>query len=196
MDETPLALPEPEVDLDFPEFGDPFNEEFAEEELVLNQYAADIEIFADLPRVSSWEGRQIGALLDSQHMHSPRSEPLLSPEILAPVATIPTFTAASDPVLPEEPIFPEDLMLPEEPDEALASSVELTVSAAAPLETPGPTAAPAPQAAPSPSVRPIVLPPPERARIVIEEPLPKPPAAAAKPRAAEFRQLFSKLRRG
>lgn len=52
-----------EVDLDFPEFGDPFAEEFAEEEVVLDPYGLDVEIFADVPRVSSWEGRQLGAML-------------------------------------------------------------------------------------------------------------------------------------
>ncbi|MGD9722247.1 MAG: ExeA family protein [Pirellulales bacterium] len=57
------AAGETEVELDFPEFGDPLNEEFAEEEVVLDRYASDGELFADVPRVSSWEGRQISELL-------------------------------------------------------------------------------------------------------------------------------------
>jgi len=176
---------EPEVDLDFPEFGDPFSEEFAEEELVLNQYPADVEIFADVPRVSSWEGRQIGALLETQRPQSPRSAPtVIPPSVVAPAATIPTFTAASDPVLPD------DL------EEGPCSEVELTFAAAAQSESPSSIANKNPPAASQPTVKPVVLPPVERTKIVIEEAPPKRPAAAPKPRAGEFRQLFSKLRRG
>ena len=50
-----------ELELDFPEFGDPFDEEFAEEEVVLERYSSDQAMFAHAPRVSSWEGRQIGS---------------------------------------------------------------------------------------------------------------------------------------
>jgi hypothetical protein len=51
------------VDLDFPEFGDPSEEAFQEEEVVLDRYAADVEIFANVPRVTSWEGRQLASML-------------------------------------------------------------------------------------------------------------------------------------
>ena len=44
-----------EVDLDFPEFGDPLSEDFAEEEVVLDHYGRDREPFADAPR-----SRQLG----------------------------------------------------------------------------------------------------------------------------------------
>ncbi len=54
-----------EVDLDFPEFGDPFSEEFADEEVVLDRYRSDIEMFARAQRVSSREGSQLGSMLDS-----------------------------------------------------------------------------------------------------------------------------------
>ncbi len=60
-----------EVDLEFPEFGDPFSEQFAEEEVVLDPYHSDVEIFADMPRVSSWEGHQIGALLEPLDVGEP-----------------------------------------------------------------------------------------------------------------------------
>jgi hypothetical protein len=52
-----------EVDLDFPEFGDPHNEQFAEEEVVLDRYPNDVELFAGAPRVSSWESRQLATIL-------------------------------------------------------------------------------------------------------------------------------------
>jgi type II secretory pathway predicted ATPase ExeA len=52
-----------EVELDFPEFGDPLAEDFAEEEVVLNHYSPDTEILANVPRVSSREGQQIGSML-------------------------------------------------------------------------------------------------------------------------------------
>jgi type II secretory pathway predicted ATPase ExeA len=52
-----------QIELDFPEFGDPFNEEFAEEEVVLDRYSSDVEIFADVPRVSSRDGQPFGSLV-------------------------------------------------------------------------------------------------------------------------------------
>jgi len=188
-EKLPAKVLEPEVDLDFPEFGDPFSEEFAEEELVLNQYAADVEIFADVPRVSSWEGRQIGSLLETQRTQPPRhSATMLQPNISESADTIPTFTAASDPVLPDEL---------EEPG---AAAIEFTFSAAKQSDSPSDIESftePVPPASPQPAVKPVALPPAQRTKIVIEEPTPpKRPTAAAKPRPGEFRQLFSKLRRG
>jgi type II secretory pathway predicted ATPase ExeA len=59
------ALGLTEVDLDFPEFGDPHNEQFEEEEVVLNRYPNDVDLFAGVPRVSSWESRQIATILGS-----------------------------------------------------------------------------------------------------------------------------------
>jgi type II secretory pathway predicted ATPase ExeA len=54
-----------EVDLDFPEFGDPFAETFEEEEVVLDRYGADELLFAARPRTVSKEGQQLGALLEA-----------------------------------------------------------------------------------------------------------------------------------
>ena len=54
-----------EIELDFPEFGDPFAEEFAEEEIILERYRSDVEMFAKLPRVTSLQGQQLAALLES-----------------------------------------------------------------------------------------------------------------------------------
>jgi type II secretory pathway predicted ATPase ExeA len=65
-----------EVELDFPEYGDPFSEQFAEEEVVLDRYSSDVEIFADIPRVSSWEGRQFGSMLESLTRSPRRTEPM------------------------------------------------------------------------------------------------------------------------
>ncbi|MEX2115233.1 MAG: AAA family ATPase [Pirellulales bacterium] len=52
-----------EVELDFPEFGDPHTEQFEEEEVVLDRYPLEVELFADAPRVSSWESRQLASIL-------------------------------------------------------------------------------------------------------------------------------------
>jgi len=54
---------ESEIELEFPEFGDPFQEKFAEEEIVLERFRNAAEIFAHAPRVSSLEGKKIGPLL-------------------------------------------------------------------------------------------------------------------------------------
>jgi type II secretory pathway predicted ATPase ExeA len=188
FNDAPVVQAEPEVDLDFPEFGDPFSEEFAEEELVLNQYAADVEIFADVPRVSSWEGRQIGAMLDTQQAQAHSTENDLDEmEIVFPAATIATFSALQDPVLPDDA---------EEPLDGEAAR-ELPLPVLKEQKHPAPaTPVPAARIEPAAEVKPVVLPPAERTKIVIEEAPAQRPGQPAKPRPSEFRQLFSKLRRG
>ncbi|HKD38094.1 MAG TPA: AAA family ATPase [Pirellulales bacterium] len=81
-DYDPPATGVPEVELVFGEPADPFEEEFAEEEVVVDRFA-DLEssAFADRPMVRSAEGRELGAMLDDFR------------ERLRP---------ADDPVLPEE----------------------------------------------------------------------------------------------
>jgi type II secretory pathway predicted ATPase ExeA len=54
-----------EVELDFPEFGDPFAEDFAEEEVILERYNSDAEMFAGLQRVSPRDGLTLSSLLGS-----------------------------------------------------------------------------------------------------------------------------------
>lgn len=88
LDFEPAGTIGTEIELDFPEFGDYLSEEFAEEEVVLDRYSSDVEIFADVPRVSSWEGQQLGAML----------EPFGS-EPVAPAA----FQPKADPIMPEKP---------------------------------------------------------------------------------------------
>jgi type II secretory pathway predicted ATPase ExeA len=54
----------PEVELVFADHGNPFQEDFAEEEVIIDRYAAiDTGSFAGLPSVSSAEGRVLGAHL-------------------------------------------------------------------------------------------------------------------------------------
>ncbi len=53
-----------EIELDFPEFGDPFAEEFIEEEVVLERFRSDVEMFASLQRVASPQGQQLSAMLE------------------------------------------------------------------------------------------------------------------------------------
>jgi type II secretory pathway predicted ATPase ExeA len=66
-----------EIELDFPEFGDPFNEQFAEEEVVLNPYRSEYEIFAELPRVSCWEGQQLASMLQPLAESSAQPRPTI-----------------------------------------------------------------------------------------------------------------------
>jgi type II secretory pathway predicted ATPase ExeA len=204
-----------EVDLDFPEFGDPFGEEFAEEELVLDNYASEFEIFAEVPRVSSWEGRQIGSQLQpiapdslapnstAPEISRPREAPpkpaaasaITPPKVeIAATTSTPTeereveFVAASDPVMPEEP---EIVQAPPIAAQVTISAVE-NRPAAMPSVTFATPAAPRPVVATSSVVS-------ERQAIVVEEDGPAPATRALpldRPRRGEFRQLFSKLRRG
>lgn len=60
---SPAKATDTEIELEFPEFGDPFSEKFAEEEVVIERFRNPAEIFARAPRVTSTEGRQIGPLL-------------------------------------------------------------------------------------------------------------------------------------
>jgi type II secretory pathway predicted ATPase ExeA len=53
-----------EVELDFPEFGDPFGQQFAEEEVILERYAAETSPFAAGPRATSSEGQQLASILE------------------------------------------------------------------------------------------------------------------------------------
>ncbi len=80
-----------EVDLDFPEFADAFAEQFDEEEVVLDRFATDIELFADVPRVTSWEGQRLAATLEPLDF-----EPQ-PPSIVTPLANFDDFLSPSEP---------------------------------------------------------------------------------------------------
>ena len=80
-----------EVDLDFPEFADAFAEQFDEEEVVLDRFATDIELFADVPRVTSWEGQRLASKLEPLD-----SEPQ-PPSIVTPLANFDDFLSPSEP---------------------------------------------------------------------------------------------------
>jgi type II secretory pathway predicted ATPase ExeA len=189
-----------EVDLDFPEFGDPFGEEFAEEELVLDNYASEFEIFAEVPRVSSWEGRQIGAQLHSIAPISPNSNTMqpapikislpateFAPAAIAPHEEREEFVAASDPVMPEESEINASQPVAAK---VMIAAVEIRPAPVLPAAIATPTA-PRPVIATSSVVS-------ERQAIVVEEDTPAPTRdlPLGRQRRSEFRQLFSKLRRG
>ena len=178
---TAAAASETEAELDFPEFGDPFSEEFVEEEVVFDRYGSDVEIFAEVPRVSSWEGHQLGSILEqfelnpSRHKGPERPPVKVSLAELPPVAPIPyvaptpflgpttVFVPAADPVMPEEPADPQ------------VTVHEAMVHGRAPEQSD------------------------DRELIIVED---DPPAVSLTPRSApivrkmEYRQLFAKLRRG
>lgn len=168
-----------EVDLDFPEFGDPFGERFDEEEVVVDPYNTGVEIFADVPRVSSWEGRQLSSLLDEVGQAHPAPPKRPNVKISEPSieAAKPDFAPASDPVLPEEP--------PAERRAEPASGTE----PAAPEEE-------AAEARPQPLDK-LSGVANDRDVIVLEENSPASARGTGAPeRKGEFRQLFAKLRRG
>ncbi len=75
----PAGMIGSEVEIDFPEFGDPLSEQFAEEEVVLDRYGSDVEIFANVPRVNSWEGQQLSSMLDSLSRSPTRTGPTVRP---------------------------------------------------------------------------------------------------------------------
>jgi type II secretory pathway predicted ATPase ExeA len=66
-----------EVDLDSGAFGDPFSEHFDQEEVVLDRFGAQAELFYTRPRTTSAEGRELGEMLESwaarQHRGAPAS---------------------------------------------------------------------------------------------------------------------------
>jgi hypothetical protein len=169
-----------EVDLDFPEFADTFGEQFEEEEVVLDRYASDVEIFADVPRVSSWEGRQLGSLLEPLNLSSSPESPETATLQFGALGA-PDEPAAANVVALDSPEAPQIVCAP-------AAGFSLaTVSSAGPRPTPITDASSAFWAGAEQSSR-------ERELIVVEDdaaaPLPQPP------QKREYRQLFAKLRRG
>ena len=173
-----------EADLDFPEFSDPFGEPFAEEEVVVDRYSADVEIFADVPRVSSWEGQQLGSLLAGIEAAQPWAEGFPRPKIRI---TEPCAEAAAPPVAPAESpswafLPASDPVLPEEPTAAADSPREAGLAD--------------PQPHPLEKLSGVAN---DRDVIVVEDDAPlaaQVPPAATPASKAEFRQLFAKLRRG
>jgi type II secretory pathway predicted ATPase ExeA len=174
-----------EVEIEFPEFGDPFGEEFAEEEVVLERYASDQEMFAEAPRVSSWEGKQIGSFLEPLVAEPWRVEPQ-GPKVVpggddSEDRQKPADEAAGQQA--DTPIRPAKLATPSRPevqpqrpcDDPIATVRVETLLASLPQQ------------------------PDDTDLIVFDE---DPRIAPARPRAApgvrklEYKQLFAKLRRG
>jgi type II secretory pathway predicted ATPase ExeA len=182
-----------EVDLDFPEFGDPFSEQFQDEEVVLDRYGSDAELFDALPKVTCSESRQLAALLAAWTAPTsvlvptttlPRMPDTVEIAGQAPLATLhvtPTWCMADAGTL----TLPEHL-LPRPPRAG---------------EQEGPT-----ESAQAGTLRQLslgraaIVAPGEQPVIVVEEPAarsvaPPPPHLGGLNRKREFRQLFAKLRR-
>jgi type II secretory pathway predicted ATPase ExeA len=160
-----------EVEIDFPEFGDPLAEEFAEEEVVLERYSDAREIFADAPRVSSWEGKQIGSMLEpmiSEPWHAEPQRPK------SPTGSDADAAAPGQPTPFAQPSSPE-VQAPLSSDNPTATVRVETVLALLPQSSD------------------------DADLIVFDEdsaiaaPQPRPASAARK---SEYKQLFAKLRRG
>jgi hypothetical protein len=101
-----------EVDLDFPEFGDPHAEVFEQEEVVLDCYPLDADVFSDAPRVSSWESRQLASMLAAYSSARPETEhqadaiKLQLETVVDIVSDERIHTEPSEPTMACEPISP------------------------------------------------------------------------------------------
>ena len=167
-----------EVDLDFPEFADAFAEQFDEEEVVLDRFATDIELFADVPRVTSWDGQRLASKLEPLD-----SEPL-APSIVTPLANFDDFLSPSEP--PAIILGPMSSYVgPEEIACAtLGDSVSLTPQVVSPAVVRSESDAFWIDDASATQDRTMVM--AEESR----------PSQAQPARRREYRQLFAKLRRG
>lgn len=168
---SPASESGTEVELIFHEAHDPFGSHWDEEEVVIDRYASlEDKALRNRQRVSSSEGRKIGALVNAAVEPPPQIVPPLpldagfegEPE--SAIATTTAFDPASDPLLPEEPT---DLSARSQ----AAFSQRATISLRSIAED-------------------------DRDIIVVEDD--QPPAAplpsAGRPRRQEYRQLFSSLR--
>ena len=182
-----------EVDLSFPEFGDPFNERFQEEEVVLDRYGSDAELFDVLPRVTCSESRQLAALLaewtaptsvivpTASSRLVPATVQIVGQSPLAPLDTEPTVCMADAGTL----TLPEHLL----PGTSNVKVVDRPV-----IEDPSCTMRQ------SSVLRWQSVTDNEQPMIVVEEPAacsvsPPAPHLGAANRKREFRQLFARLRR-
>lgn len=176
QDFAPLAASTTEIELDFPEFADPFSEQFAEEEIVLERFRNPSEIFAHAPRVISQEGKQLGPLLSPWITSGPWALP-------ADVSSLAPFGLPVPPSQPEQPAS--------QPSEVLPAADRGEPAVGAPIWTTGRQVMESVQSGVA-----------QRSAVVVVEDAPaaEQPAAAALPprvtRKGEFRGLFAKLRRG
>lgn len=174
QDFRPGQASETEIELEFPEFGDPFSEQFAEEEVVIERFRNAGEIFARAPRVTSHEGRQLG--------------PLLSPWLSAPPLSLTGESKLAPPfATPQQPTFTPPTAPLTRPIASLRNAEMKTVVSGAGI--------PAMSSVQMGSTR-------DAAVVVVEETAIGTPGADTRPqrkaaaRKGEFRNLFAKLRRG
>lgn len=171
---TPGKASGTEIELEFPEFTDPFGEQFAEEEVVLERFRNAAEIFVRAPRVTSLEGRQLG--------------PLLSPWLAAP----PLSLSAEDTKLASFAMPVQSTLPPNVPPIELPPTVSRIAEVNTLISASGLQAMTNVQLDAKG----------ESAVLVVEEPAigarPSAPRREIKssPRKGEFRGLFAKLRRG
>jgi type II secretory pathway predicted ATPase ExeA len=171
-----------EAELDFPEFGDPFGEQFAVEEVVVDPYATDTEVFANAPQVTSWEGQQIASALGSLEAsqrnaasHRPQiklsAAPMENPTLAAPTVPSSSIAAAGSPsTTPVAPRVQTAESLRNQPQSPAGEKPATLQMARAD----------------------------DREMIIIEEDRAAPAQAGQQSvaRKMEYRQLFAKLRRG
>jgi len=156
-----------EVDLEFPEFGDPFSEEFAQEEVVLERYGSPCAWFASAPKVRGWEGRQLGNLMQPAAKHrieiaAPKPAPHVADPQSQPGAKLTPISRGSEATSrPASPLSDAPLRIQTsiEPTETDSDAAEL-----------------------------IVVDDQRSARPTLTN--------ALQARKIEYRQLFSRLRRG
>ncbi len=192
-----------EVDLDFPEFGDPHAEVFEEEEVVLDRYPLDADLFSEAPRVSSWESRQLASMLAAYSSTMSEGEP--SVDVTSAQLETVVDIVTDEQVLSE----PSEPMIACEPISPLAGSDFVLTSPAASIQWPEPHDAPPVEtpddlacmeclelAAPRESLfwASTKAADDEHQLIIIEDEAPG--IAVKSQRRRPYRQLFAKLRRG
>ncbi|QDU30707.1 hypothetical protein ETAA8_58550 [Anatilimnocola aggregata] len=184
-DFLPLHASSTEVEVIFQSAADPFGKDFSEEEIIIDRYASlEAAAMRARPQVYSEEGRQIAAALFSIQEMQAATAPQIARTESTPI--VQPMIVASKPVEISEEMYaePEPVISRIEPSPAANDPVypehDLAASgqrATLPLKDFGSD---------------------DRDMIIIEEEAPrrKTHSAPGKPKRAEYRQLFSSLRRG
>jgi type II secretory pathway predicted ATPase ExeA len=161
----------PEIELRFDGPAHPFNEAFAEEEVVIDRYASlEADLFADRPLVNSSEGRELGQMLNPWVVQSAETTLSITAGLgMNPPVVMPPQTSAAEG--PPAGVAARSFMLPD-----------------AKMHVAAPSAVPAGDKTDS-----------DADLIIIEEDPPGPVQQRPAPplvRRQEYRQLFAKLRHG
>jgi type II secretory pathway predicted ATPase ExeA len=163
----PAGSIRPEVELVFPELRSPLDESYAEEELIVDRYSSlERSVFRELPRVTSAEGRELSAMLDNHQRAAIRSGQVAA-ESTAKRERADAFGDANPPRGGEAALH--DVVFLSDPSPVVGPELTIEVDDQGDADV-----------------------------LVIEDDLPEPRKPRSSPlvRRQEYRQLFTRLRRG